>query len=195
MNDYLDRMVIDGLDREAWLAAREGKIGSSNAASFAKLESAPLYMKAMLGHQWRGNAYARHGTARESFLLNAFHVPQNLALFHAEDNPRHVSTPDGIKVSAAGEVLLAEAKTTNKPFTKVPPNYMRQCQWHLRVMGAKRLLFIWELHAEFRPTGMEPESILVDRDEGMIANLIEIADEVLAGFDRYNNFKREMENA
>lgn len=189
---YLDRMVIDGLDRELWLAARGGNIGGSDAAKYAKLASAPLYLRAQLDAGFTGNKYTTHGSNREAAIMAAFNFPRNVALFHADGNRRHVSTPDGVMTGTSGEVVIAECKTTSKPFRTIPPAYIRQCQWNMYVMGASRTLFMWEEHAEFSPLAMEPESLWIDRDDSAIATLIEIADYVIAGMDSFTQFENEM---
>lgn len=193
MNNFRDRMVVDGTDETAWLAAREGKIGGSDAAGFAKVESAHLYLKAKLHSPFYGNAYTAHGKAREQRMLAAFHIEQNRALFHAEGNPRHVCTPDGIVVSADGEVILAQAKTTSKPITSISPAYRRQMLWEQYVMGARRTLFLWEQHDGFKPLRMEPESLILERDDDEIEKLVTIANRVLEGMDTAAAFRKELE--
>ena len=187
---YLDRAVADSRDRAAWLAAREPGIGASDAAKFANIDSAPGYLRSKLHSGFGGNAATRHGTSREAGMLAHYRIPQNFTLFHAEGNPRHLATPDGIVVSGmTGEVVLAECKTMNKPFRNISPAYWRQCQWQMYVMGAERVLFIYEVHEEFRPVAPEPESIWLARDDEQIATLITIADRVLEGMDLARAFR------
>ena len=192
MNDLMSRMIVDGEDREVWAAARVGGIGGSNAAMFSKVESWPLYLKAILGESFVGNAYTRHGNDREERMLRAFRFPTNRALFRSVDNPRHISTPDGILFGGMGGITIAEAKTSSKPLWKVPPNYQRQCQWNMYVIGAERCLFMWEEHLDFRPLSMEPESVWIERDDAAIEKLVTIADLVLHGMDEAAQFRKEL---
>lgn len=190
-NDYMSRAIADSRDRPAWLEARKPGITASDAAKFSKIESAPLYLKSKARDVFEGNAYTRHGNAREARMLNAFNLEQNTLLFHAESNPRHMATPDAVKQASSGDLILGEAKTTTKPFLKVPPDYFRQCQWQLHVMGADRLLFIWELHENFQASYPEPSSLWVYRDDDTIHQLITIADLVIEGLDEAARFRQE----
>lgn len=180
---YRFRALADSTDRETWLTARQGKIGASDAAGFAKLESAEGYARAKLkSGTFAGNAYTEHGNARERFILSQIGIPHNTVLFHAADNPRHVATPDGIREFSGG-LLLAEAKTTNKPFAKIPPAYLRQIFWAQYVLGAEKTVFAWEVHVGFIPTDMAPRSVIVERDDAAIKKLVQIADAVLDHLD------------
>lgn len=186
-----ERILDDGTDRERWLAARAGRIGASDAARFAKLASAPLYMKAKLLDNFHGNDYTRHGNEREPFILAPFGFTQNKALFGSETTDLHSCTPDGIRV-VGGRLILAQAKTSNKPLFKVPPTYLRQIWWEQHVMGADRTLFVWEQHDNFVPTEMEPHSQWIDRDDTRIADLIIIADRVLELMAKAHEFGRSL---
>lgn len=190
---YLERMVVDGLDQEKWREARVGKIGGSDAASFAKVSSAPLYLRAKLLEGFTGNQYTRHGKEREPVILSRFNLKQNLALFHAAGNPLHVCTPDAI-VAGPDEIVLVQVKTSAKPLSedKLSPAYKRQMWWEQYVMGARRTLFVWEVHDNFTPLGMEPDSFIFERDDSEIENLITIADLVLEGMATAAQFRQEM---
>jgi len=185
-------VVADSRDRPAWLAAREGRFGGSDAAGFAKLTSAPLYLKAKLGEPFGGNPYTRHGNEREARMLAAYHLDQNTLMFRHPDRPEHVSTPDAVLVTAAGETIIAEAKTTNKPFTSAPPRYWRQMVWNMYVTGATRCLFIWETHEGFRALDLEPESLWVLHDLDEAARLVAIADRVQEGMASARRFREDL---
>lgn len=190
--NWQDRILDDGTDPERWMAARSGRIGGSDAARFAKLSSAPLYMRDKVLHAFKGNSYTEFGHARESWILKPFGFDQNLALYGSERNDRHSCTPDGIR-TVNGRLVLAQAKTTVKPLFHIPPTYMRQMWWEQYVMGADRTLFVWEQHKDFVPTEMEPHSQWVDRDDAKIADLIIIADRVIELLDQANEFAKELE--
>lgn len=192
--DIMSRVLADARDRPAWLRARIGKIGGSDAASFAKLESAPLYLRAKLHSPFRGNIYTAHGHAREEQILARYRIPQNTYLFHHPDHPRHVATPDGIVVEGS-RVILAQVKTSEKPIPaadRIPPAYRRQMWWEQWVMGADRTLLIWERHTDFQPVDMEPAAVWFDRDDDEIEKLVTIADYVLEGMDAAERFANEM---
>jgi hypothetical protein len=188
--EFLNRVVADSLDRPAWLAARVGKIGASNAAGYALIESAPVYLRSLLKKGWQGNAYADHGHSREPHILRAFGVDQNTLMFASATNPLHVATPDGYKVSPTGDVVLVQVKTTSKPITKLSPGYYRQCLWEQYVCDTDRTLFAWEEHRDFRPVRLDPESMIVYRNESEIRKLITIANIVLDGYALFQEFTR-----
>jgi hypothetical protein len=209
------RQVADSRDRVGWAKARSGAIGGSDAAGFAKLDSAHLYQRAKQYNPFTGNAYTAHGNDREPSILAALHVEQNFTLFRSAGNDRHVATPDGIKLGDPGDFFLVQAKTVQtktkllktgervpvEAFTNakgervIPPAYQRQVQWEQYVCGADRTLFVWEEHDNGQPLTMEPESVWIYRDDEQIRTLITIADIVLAGIDAGAAFTKEMESA
>lgn len=191
-HELLGRVLADSRDRPAWMRAREGRIGGSDAAGFAKIESAPLYLKAKSGEPFGGNAFTRHGNDREARMLDAYHLEQNFLMFRHPEREEHVSTPDGVLVTATGEIIIAEAKTTNKPFTAAPPRYYRQMIWNMYVIGATRCLFIWETHEGFRSLEMEPDSLWVLADQTEADRLITIADLVLEGMKSAQRFRLDL---
>lgn len=211
----LGRALADSRDRVAWAKARSTRLGASDVAKYAKIESWPLYMRSKLYEPFRGNAYTQHGNEREPHILAAFGLKQNFTLYHSAGNPLHVATPDALVLGGDGSLILVQVKTvlqktktlpssevivippfTNaKGFFHLPPEYARQLQWEMYVMGADASLFIYEEHVDGVPTGMEPESHWVYRDQQEIDKLIIIADLVLAGMAAASKFKREMEES
>lgn len=189
------RILADSRDRPSWMDARVGRIGGSDAASYAKVASAPLYLKAKLNESFDGNAYTTHGNDRERAILARFGLEQNTMLFRSESNPRHVCTPDSIVVNAeTGEITLVQVKTSSKPINRIVPTYQRQMWWEQYVMGSRRTLFVWEQHESFQPLNMEPESMWHERDDSQIETLITIADLVLAGMDSAAQFRKEIQS-
>lgn len=193
MNDYESRVVADIRDRIGWAKVRSRGIGASDAAKFSKVESAHLYARDKLYSPFDGNGYTAHGHEREPLMLAAFHTPQNFAMFRAASNPRHLATPDGIKVGGDGSIVLVQCKTTVKPFRTIPRAYLRQVWWEQYVLGAEQTMFVWEVHEGFRPVAAEPESRLIDRDDEEIARMVTIADAVLGILDRGDAARNEME--
>lgn len=211
----LGRGLADSRDRVAWAKARAPLMGASDVAKFAKIESWPLYMRSKLYEPFRGNAYTQHGNEREPVILSAFGLKQNFTLYRSAGNPLHGATPDALVLGGDGSLILAQVKTvlqktktlpsgevvpippfTNaKGFFHLPPEYFRQMQWEMYVMGADASLFIYEEHVDGVPTEMEPQSHWVYRDQQEIDKLIIIADLVLAGMAAASKFKREMEES
>ena len=80
--------------------------------------------------------------------------------------------------------MIAEIKTTGKDWADgvIPIQYRRQVQWQLYVTGAERCLFAWmkriEVDGVFAPAWFEPESLWMERDEGMIEVLRDTAEEL-----------------
>ena len=192
-----DRVLADARNRDDWLAKRVGRIGASDAAGFAKVESAPLYLRAKLHNRFLGNAFTVHGNGREARMLEHLKVQQNTLMFHHPDNERHVATPDGFWRQPAGrfDLYLAQCKTSlhapPRP-DRIPLRYQRQMWWEQYVMGASRTALIWEQHVDFRPVSMEPTLIWFERNDAAIEVLVTIANYVLDGFDDAEAFANDM---
>ena len=108
---------------------------------------------------------------------------------------RHLATPDGIGVDAAGRVTLAEIKTTNKSWRSIPRSYMRQVWWQQHVLGAERTLVAWEQHDAFVPVGDEPRCAWVDRDDAEIAKLVRLATALIDELHRRTTKRPRLEGA
>ena len=136
-----------------------------------------------MGSGFSGNAYTAHGREREPAIARwvaATHgIMPSSALFHAVVETRHLATPDGVAVDAAGRVTLAEIKTTKKPWRSIPRSYLRQVWWQQHVLGAERTLVVWEEHREFVPIDDEPRCAWVDRDDLEISRLIGLATDLI----------------
>lgn len=182
---YLDRLVADSTDRVAWLRARSRGITATDVARL----SGPAAIDAVAteklggGNGFSGNAYTDHGRAREPEIARwvaATHgIAPSSALFHAEVERRHLATPDGLAVTASGALVLAEIKTTTKPWRSVPRNYLRQIWWQQYVLGAERTLVVWEEHTNFVPVGEEPRCRWIDRDDREIGKLVGLANNLI----------------
>ncbi len=180
---HLRRVVTDGSDRGAWFRARARGITATDVAKLSTPRSidAAAWEK-LHGSGFAGNAYTRHGTEREpeiaAWVLAEHGIEPSQALFHAEEDLRHLATPDGLVLRADGNLELAEIKTTNKPWRTIPRNYLRQVWWQQYVLGAERTLMVWERHENFVPVG-DPECRWVDRDENEIAKLVNLAGQLI----------------
>lgn len=139
---YLDRILNDGTDKQAWLAARDGGIGASTAKMFAKVESVDKYVAALIkpSSGFVGELM-ESGNRWEPMILAYLNVPQNLALFHAPDEPGFRATPDGI--DPGDPFTLAEVKARHGVIKPNPDaGEWRQLAWQLCVFPeAVRVLF------------------------------------------------------
>lgn len=174
------RIIADSRDRVAWLRARSQGITATDVAGLSSDASIARAADAKLGgSRFGGNAYTDHGRRREpeiaAWVAATHGIHPSSALFHAEVERRHLATPDGVSVDAGGRILLAEIKTTNKPWRTIPRSYLRQVWWQQHVLGAERTLFVWEEHEDFQPLHEEPKSVWIDRDEREIERLVGLA--------------------
>ncbi|KAA9107664.1 YqaJ viral recombinase family protein [Microbacterium rhizomatis] len=174
------RIVADSRDRVAWTRARSRGITATDVASLTSENAIARAADAkLMGSGFSGNAYTDHGRRREpeiaSWVAATHGILPSSALFHAVVEKRHLATPDGIVVDAAGHVTLCEIKTTKKAWRSIPRSYLRQVWWQQHVIGAERTLVAWEEHDAFVPVGDEPKCAWVERDEVEIARLVSLA--------------------
>lgn len=193
---YLDRIVVDGSDREAWkIARRRGVIGASTAAKFAKPTSIDLYLASMLApDSFHGNDYTESGHRWEPMMLAYAGIPQNVALFHSPHEPGFTCTPDGILALPSGRLRLAECKAKHgRTVTGPDASEWRQLAWQFEVLPeADEIEFLWvELtrneHGEWdlrRELHGMPKHLTVTRAHPKIVaareRVVPIATEVLA---------------
>lgn len=174
------RIVADSRDRVAWMRARSRGITATDVASLTSERAIARAADAKLhGSGFSGNAYTDHGRRREpeiaAWVAATHGIRPSSALFHAEVEKRHLATPDGIMVDAAGRISLAEIKTTNKTWKSIPRTYLRQVWWQQHVLGAERTLVVWEEHQDFVPLRDEPRCAWIDRDDAEIDSLVRLA--------------------
>lgn len=189
------RIVADSRDRVAWIRARSRGITATDVAQLTTARSIPRAAHAkLMGSGFSGNAYTDHGRRREpeiaAWVAATHGIQPSSALFHAEVEKRHLATPDGVAVDAAGRVTLAEIKTTNKTWRSIPRTYLRQVWWQQHVLGAERTLVVWEEHDDFVPVGDEPRCAWVDRDEKEIATLVGLATNLIDELYRRTTLQR-----
>lgn len=190
------RIVADSRDRVAWIRARSRGITATDVAALTSPASiARAADQKLRGSSFSGNAYTAHGRAREpeiaAWVASTHGIQPSSALFHAVVEKRHLATPDGVGVDAAGRVLLAEIKTTNKSWRSIPRPYLRQVWWQQHVLGAERTLVAWEQHDDFVPVGDEPQCRWVDRDETEIARLVGLATSLIDELHRRTTAPRQ----
>jgi len=193
-HELFDRVVADSADRDAWMAARVGKIGASDAASFAKVTSIESYVRAkLMPTRFEGNVYTANGNTWEPTLTGFAHVPHNTKMFRSVDVPEFVATPDGLKVTPSGQLVLSECKIKHKPVKGPTPAEYRQVYWAQSVCGAEATAFVWlTLDPETnQPTTLEPQVLIIERDQAAIDRLLTIARPVLDAMKRAADFERE----
>nr|WP_225752074.1 YqaJ viral recombinase family protein [Pseudoclavibacter sp. Marseille-Q3772] len=178
-----ERVLCADHERESWLSYRRTGITATDAARLASVTSVRAVVNDKLyGGSFQGNAYTEFGRQREpeiaAWVRREHGIEPCGLLIHAAENKRHLATPDGL-VHRDGEVVLAEIKTTNKPWKRIPRNYLRQVWWQQYVTGASRTLFVWERHENFVVQDAVPQFVWIERDEAEIAKLVQLADEVL----------------
>lgn len=178
---HTNRIVARSSDRIAWLRARSKGVTATDAARMSSTDAVHTLAaeKRGFGSLFGGNDFTAHGRAREPHIAKWVHDHFSLdpsdALFRSALHPLHLATPDC--VSADG-TLVAEIKTTSKPFNSVPKSYLRQMRWQQYVLGAERTLFVWEQHDNFVPVG-PPRFEWIERDEREIERLVQHANLLL----------------
>ncbi len=190
MSAHLLRVLADSNDRAAWLKARADGVTATDAARLATPASVKQVVKdKVMGNSFSGNAYTDFGRQREPeiarWVMERHGIPASGLLFHAEASKSHLATPDGLHCDEEGRILLAEIKTTNKVWKRIPRSYMRQIWWQQYVLGAERTLMVWERHQDFIVVDREPKFVWIDRDETEIAKLVTLANEVLKDVEKY----------
>ncbi|MDO9397038.1 MAG: YqaJ viral recombinase family protein [Herbiconiux sp.] len=179
------RVVASSTDRVAWLRARSRGVTATDAARLASERAVrSVAWEKVNGTGFGGNAFTDHGRAREpeiaAWVLREHSIVPSTELFHAAREPRHLATPDGIRLVDDGSLELAEIKTTSKPWSSIPRSYLRQVWWQQYVLGAERTLVVWEQHVDFVPLAGAPRCQWVDRDESEIELLVRRADTLLS---------------
>lgn len=182
----VERFIARSSDRDLWLAAREEGVTATQVAK----ASTPAGFAEVIANIENPqpvipNAVMEWGNTREPFialeLKDRFGVMPNEWLISFDDGLRRwqMATPDGLSIDHS---IISEIKTSGKPLDTIPIHYRRQIQWQLHVTGAERCLFAYELRLEgpegFVP-GFDVRTQWVDRDEDMIAGLVQVAEQVM----------------
>jgi len=197
--DIEARAGASDADHEAWLAERAQGV---TATDIAGIMIAPdrerairdLVKKKREGDSFNGNAYTEWGKEREPIIakwLSGFGVTPESRVFHAAENSRHLASPDGISENWDGEIVLDEVKTCGHPLPKgsdalAAKGYEWQMLWQCHVLGAVGCWLTVELrHGTPRDgfTAGERTREWFPRDDAKIAEMVEVADLVLAAMD------------
>lgn len=196
--DYESRAGASDQDRAAWLAER---LQGPTATELAKIMTASnrdvaiqdLVRMKREGDPFQGNAYTEWGKEREPVIaadLAGYGVVPESRVIHAATNSRHLASPDGVSVDFDGNLVLDEIKTWGSPKLKgsaalAASGYEWQMMWCCYVAGAIGCWLNGEVRlgepGNFRPGKRTREWF--PRDEEMIAQLVHVADLVLAAMD------------
>ena len=182
------RFLVRSTDHEQWIAARAAGVSATTVADAAT----PAGFRDVVAARANPvpvepNDYMLFGSESEPTLMEFAHrefgILPNDWLIRAEADGRHLATPDGLSVDHS---VIAECKTTGKDWgAKIPIRYRRQVQWQLYVTGAERCLFVWNLRVPddsgwFYLEWLDPKFVWIERDEKMIAELVDVADRLLS---------------
>ncbi len=180
---HRERILAHSENRVAWLRARSRGVTATDVARLSSETAVrAVAQDKLLGSGFSGNAYTDHGRAREPEIarwVRARHgIEPSSALFHADAQPLHLATPDGV-AEFGSTVVLSEIKTTGHAWRSIPRSYLRQVWWQQYVLGAERTLVVWEQHDEFVPVTGEPQCQWVERDDNEIHVLVGRANRLL----------------
>lgn len=182
-----DRFLVSSEDKEDWLAVRRTGVTATQVAKAATDSGfAETVGEIMNPTTIDDNPYMKFGRDNENWIVldlkARFGIMPNSWVIASEDERWRMATPDGLSLD---HTVLAEVKTTGKDwgdYSKVPIHYRRQVQWQLYVAGkqAEACIFAWLLRTEDNtgnliPAWFEPKTVVVERDEKIIAQLIDTA--------------------
>jgi hypothetical protein len=196
-----NKRMIARSGTEEWYKAREYGV---SATTVAKAASGPGGYNSELeralhpeANVIEDNAYMKFGRDWEQWIVDAlpesYGITANDWLIAAAEQERHLATPDGLNDDWS---IIAEVKTTGKDWdgSTIPIQYRRQVQWQMYVTGATKCVFAWLLRVEddngvFAPAWLEPKIVIIDRDEDMIADLIDVAHRFVRDFNNYKELE------
>jgi hypothetical protein len=190
-----DRFIETSDNYEAWLEARRGGVTATEVANAAT----PAGLKQALADRANpqpveANAYMQFGSDNEDWIARVlkrdFDLMPNRWLIAADGVPQHMATPDALSLDHEwiGEIKTGGKAPLSKEGLLVPPiAHRRQIQWQLHCTGAKSCVYAFLLRAEvdgvFVPAWLEPQIVIVPRDEEMISDLVRVADQLLIDFE------------
>lgn len=147
------QVANDEIDRDAWLRARLRGITATEAKILhigSNREKADVIKKKIEGDTFTGNKYTDWGSFREGALLDLAGARKYGWLVHADGNPRHMATPDGL-VPTWGGFAVVECKTSKYPIGLGSERfnnygYLWQMVWQMYCAGASEAFYVWEQH-------------------------------------------------
>jgi hypothetical protein len=206
LNDLEARAGASDRDRLAWLLERSQGITATEVRDLylRRISVAGLIAKKLAGPEpeLTGN-YVVWGKTREPVIAATIEsiyptlLPES-RVFHAADNSRFLGSPDGLGV-VHGQLVVSEIKTSKYEIPLGSPaeakkGYRAQMTWVMRVTGARRCLYAWEVHDdtflerengawEPEPVGLVPVMEWLEYDEALAKELEAIAVGFLVAFD------------
>jgi len=193
-------------DRLAWLLERAQGITATEVRDLylRRISVAGLIAKKLAGPEpeLTGN-YVVWGKTREPVIAATIEsiyptlLPES-RVFHAADNSRFLGSPDGLGV-VHSQLVVSEIKTSKYEIplgsqAEAKKGYRAQMTWVMRVTGARRCLYAWEVHDdtflerengawEPEPVGLVPVMEWLEYDEALAKELEAIAVGFLVAFD------------
>jgi len=167
-----------------WFKARQNGVSATavaNASTPAGFREEVAKAVWPEDNQIADNEYMKFGRDYEDWIVSnlpsEYGFVGNQWLYRSIEEKWHLATPDAIDSSG---LVIAEVKTTGKDWNTVPARYMRQIQWQIYVMDAEACVLGWMLRGmgnfgELVPLWYQPKTLLIERDEVMIAELKAVA--------------------
>ncbi|QKS13919.1 YqaJ viral recombinase family protein [Curtobacterium sp. Csp1] len=167
------------------------------------LATSPGEVEAAAAGGFGGNRFTAWGNTREPViaeqLREQFGMLPESRVFRSASNPRHLASPDGIRVGEDGRLEVSEIKTSGVDIAPETDAYRKkgydiQQTWVTGVIGAWRSLYAWEQHdgdwqwrgGEFQepePLDLFVPTAWVSFDDDLFAELVAIADAFLERLD------------
>lgn len=201
--DLIGRAGPPDTDRPAWLAFRRTGItatevrdlylGKTTAADLAKAKHSDESV------DLSGNVYVAWGNEREPIiaarLKSSLGMQPEHRVFYAQENSRHLASPDGVGVDFDELLEIAEIKTGGYRYfghdQMIAKGYLAQMVWAMYVVGAWRCRYEFETREQhpmggFAPGSVYAEWVVLDDHLDLLEQLIDIADAALAVIDAHD---------
>ena len=201
--NYMDRILHDGVDREAWKIARRPCVGASDAAKLAKESSVPSVLAAKLSRtEWNGNQFTEQGHRWEPMMLAWAGIRPNIALFHSPGERGFAATPDGADGTTGAECKAKHNKVVTGPTL----GEWRQIAFQFVVVPEfEEIEFIWQELVTDSTSGLwipradEPKNLTIPRNhpkiDDLTSKILPLATDLLDRLTRALEFEREMNAA
>lgn len=147
------QVANDKIDREDWLRKRLYGVTATTAkvlANGSSAEKSAELKKKLEGDKFTGTKNTDWGSHREAFLLQEAQATEYGWLIHPTGKPRHLATPDGIRLTWDGFAIV-ECKTSkyeiplgSKMFNDY--GYLWQILWQMYCAETDEAYYIWEQH-------------------------------------------------
>lgn len=189
-----DRFIETSDNYDAWIAARQRGVTATEVAKAAT----PAGFREVMANRANPqpvevNGFMQFGSDNEDWIARVlkrdFDLMPNRWLIAADGIPEHMATLDALSLD---HTWIGEIKTGGTAPLKdgllVPPiAHRRQMQWQMYCTGAQSCVYAFllrgEVNGELVPAWMEPLTVLVPREEEMIAALVKVADQLLIDFE------------